>query len=187
MFKFKKILSSIVIAALLVGGASTAYTATSNLINQKVQQIVKVKVNGKQINSEGIVINGVTYVPMRAIGNEIGLSSSYKDGVVSMSSVNEGITDGSNDGGVSQEIIDAINKSIESYKGNIQMFKDDIVRIEADIEKKKKEFADMGFDFESTPTYSSYLEMIKKNEESIKFYEDLIVKDQKHRDELLGN
>lgn len=66
----KKLIVGIAASAMVLTG-SVAYGATSSIIGAKVQGLFSVVVNGEKI-SDAVVINGLTYVPIRSLTDSIG-------------------------------------------------------------------------------------------------------------------
>ncbi len=55
----------------------TSHAAVENLIGRVVEGVFPVKVNGKEIEKQAIVIDGTSYLPVRAIGDALGLEVSF--------------------------------------------------------------------------------------------------------------
>jgi hypothetical protein len=60
---------------LIVGGV--AYADSSSLVGQAVQGTFPVMVNGTQLAQQAIVINGVSYLPTRAVRQALGATVSF--------------------------------------------------------------------------------------------------------------
>ena len=72
MKKFLPI-SAIMLAALIT---ITSYGATERTINAIFGKI-KLNVNGKQLSQETLLYNGTTYVPIRTISENMGMTVNY--------------------------------------------------------------------------------------------------------------
>lgn len=85
----KKVIYS-AIASLLVLGSLTAsvYAGTNSLIGKKVQSVISVTVNGKQVK-DAIVIDGTTYAPVRSFSEAAGYSIAFDKGGVNLKSQTE--------------------------------------------------------------------------------------------------
>lgn len=57
--------------------AISAHAAVENLIGRVVEGVFPVKVNGVQIEKQAIVIDGTSYLPVRAIGDALGLDVTF--------------------------------------------------------------------------------------------------------------
>lgn len=68
----KKVISGVLAVTLLLG-STTVMAASSGLLGQKVQGLFSVEQNGTKI-ADAVVINGSTYVPVRAIAEATGTS-----------------------------------------------------------------------------------------------------------------
>lgn len=118
----------ILLSAMFLLVSSSVYAANSSLINSKVNKIVSLVVNGSKINTDAIVINGVTYVPIRAVGKELNMNADYKNDTVYLTS-NE--SDSSNKTEDNTPVIDnnlglknqlkLINTEIEAIQSEIKM------------------------------------------------------------------
>lgn len=51
------------------------------------QQQFKLMINGKDVKCDMIVKDGVTYLPLRTISNELGMDLQFKDGVINLNSI----------------------------------------------------------------------------------------------------
>lgn len=72
------------VTGVLLATAGTAFGATA-LIGKKVDSEVQIVLDGKNI-SNGIVIEGTSYAPVRSLTEAVGLDISYNKGVVSLES-----------------------------------------------------------------------------------------------------
>jgi len=79
----KAIYSSILAIVLLSSLTATAIAATSSLVGKKVQSVVPVELNGKAIK-DAVVIDGVTYAPVRSLSDASGYVLSVEGGKVKM-------------------------------------------------------------------------------------------------------
>lgn len=97
----RKYLIGILIGVALTVSATTYAADITSLIGKSVQGVFPVKVNGDVLPKTAIVIDGTSYLPVRAIGDAIGYDVSFnadlgielkKKEVVSMSSVTPSTT-----------------------------------------------------------------------------------------------
>lgn len=84
MKKLSTILAIIFSLALTIG--SISYAAEPSLVGKTVQKVVSIVLNGKETSVEGIVINGVTYAPVRNVGEMSGMKVKYEGGKVRLDS-----------------------------------------------------------------------------------------------------
>ncbi|WP_410770964.1 hypothetical protein [Fontibacillus sp. BL9] len=78
----KKIVYSSIISLLLLGSLAVGVSAATNsLIGKKVQSVVSVKVDGKQVK-DAVVIDGTTYAPVRSFSEASGYSVKVGKGEV---------------------------------------------------------------------------------------------------------
>ncbi|MNO55431.1 hypothetical protein D3C76_459230 [compost metagenome] len=68
----KKFITGIVVGALLFGAVPAFAAQVKSLVGQKVTAEYTVTVNGKTLEDKGIVVNGRTNAPVRAISDAIG-------------------------------------------------------------------------------------------------------------------
>jgi hypothetical protein len=72
------------LAGVLLTFSMSAYADDiKNLVGQKVQGTVAVKVNGAQV-ADGVIIKGTSYAPVRSLTEAAGLDVSYDKGVVTV-------------------------------------------------------------------------------------------------------
>jgi hypothetical protein len=67
----------ILVFALVLIGATVAYADDSSLIGQAVQGVFPVYVNGSELTTQAIVIDGVSYLPTRAVAEALGANVSF--------------------------------------------------------------------------------------------------------------
>ncbi|MFF2015013.1 hypothetical protein [Paenibacillus sp. NPDC058177] len=116
----KKSIITLVVACILVTGTS-AVAATSSMVGKSVAKEVTIKKNGVSSAKKAIIIDGVTYAPVRDIAESAGYTVSYKGDVVELESVlkiGEEPSAASNDA-VKVEI-STLKEKIEWYKKNIE-------------------------------------------------------------------
>lgn len=133
----KNVIATLCAVSLLVS-AGSVYAASGATINSKVSKIVNLFINDKKINTEAIVVNGVTYVPIRIVGNELNANVSYAGDEVRVKSRRD----------TSKELL------VTNLKSRISSLTLQIMDLENMLEANK----------EQTETY---LELYKKNVESL--------------------
>ncbi|ASS66209.1 hypothetical protein [Paenibacillus sp. RUD330] len=77
----KKFIMGLVVGAVLM--MTGQLYAASPLLGKKVESSVSVILNGKSIGS-GIVVDSKTYLPVRTISDAMGMKTTYKSGVVTV-------------------------------------------------------------------------------------------------------
>lgn len=84
-------MKKVIIASLvfLMLGAAVVYAESTSLIGRKVQSEVVVTLDGEEIGSV-IIIDGVSYAPVRVIAEASGLKAGYKKGEVMLTSNDAG-------------------------------------------------------------------------------------------------
>lgn len=77
----------------LVGAALTlsfnATAAVESLIGKQIQGEAPVVLNDQPLDTTGAILDGTTYVPVRAISEALGLDVDFKDGTVVLDKENE--------------------------------------------------------------------------------------------------
>lgn len=85
----KKIVYTSLICLLLLGSlTAVASAATNTLIGKKVQAVLAVTVDGKAVK-DAVVIDGVTYAPVRSFSEAAGYSLDIKGGAVNLTTHEE--------------------------------------------------------------------------------------------------
>lgn len=77
----KKFVTGIIIGILLAT-AFPAYGAVSSLVGKKITREVKVTMLGETLEKKAILLEGVTYVPLRVITEKLGLQAEFVNGDV---------------------------------------------------------------------------------------------------------
>ncbi len=75
----------VIILALVCAGA--VYADTSSIVGQAVQGVFPVVVNGQTLSTQAIVINGVSYLPTRAVSDALGATVSFQNGQIDVTTV----------------------------------------------------------------------------------------------------
>lgn len=139
MSKFKKLIPVLLTVSLLFSGVALA--SNSKLLNSKVSKVVDLVVNKKKINTDAVIINGVTYVPIRAVGDVFSMNAEYKNSTVYLSSNEEQQTnnevqfdDGIENEKNNEELINNKEKAIKENE-------DQIVNYEALKERLKRDYS----------------------------------------------
>ncbi len=82
----KKSIIALVVACVMITG-TTSFAATSSLVGKKVAKEVSIEKDGVKSGKKAIIIDGVTYAPVRDIAEGAGYSVTYKGDVISLESV----------------------------------------------------------------------------------------------------
>ncbi|MEK5415182.1 hypothetical protein [Paenibacillus sp. FSL L8-0708] len=115
----KKLIIAFLTACVLITG-STAIAATSSLVGKKVAKEVNIEKNGVKSVQKAVIIDGVTYAPVRDIAESIGYSVTYKGDVVSLQSVQIIPEETTTSNDVVHSEITRLKNSINTYAGNIE-------------------------------------------------------------------
>lgn len=129
------------IVGILIAFSASAHAETLKLVGKVVQQEMPVSLNGEVLDSKGAIIDGVTYVPVRAVAEALDLKVGYdsKTGVSLTSTAPEAriLQDATQTrtkeqleselAGVSRELI-ALNQMIVVYERNIETATTDVAR-----------------------------------------------------------
>lgn len=171
----KGIIVTIAVSLLLAG--SVAGAAGSSLIGKKVAKEVQIEVDGKKTKNQAVIIDGVTYAPVREVGEITGFKVTYKDGVVRMNSTNES-QETAKVSGPSTESIGKIDNLLTGKREEIQINEADIKKREAAIEKSNKTYETFevykGLKYEDSDAYK----------EDLKYIDDLKAKNVKLEKEI---
>lgn len=182
-------------AGILAG--TTAFAASSSLVGKKIEREVSIEVDGQKIETEAIVVNGTTYVPVRSVGEMSGYKVTYKGGVVRMQSSGEAMetTPDTNEG---KEIPspareEDLDSQIKGKRNIMSSNNAEIEKQKAAIENSKKSFEEyaiykeQGLKFEDSVTYKEAVKYIgeleAKNETLKREIEEL----ERQKAELSGN
>src|SRR5690606_3332597 len=103
----RKYLIGVIIGAILLFGAQTF---ADSLIGKKVDGVVKVTVDGSELETAAVVIEGVSYAPLRAVAESLQLEVEYSDGVVMLSRQDK------EDSNLQEQIKDEIRREIEAVE-----------------------------------------------------------------------
>ncbi|RXZ83367.1 hypothetical protein EBB07_06015 [Paenibacillaceae bacterium] len=196
----KKFISGIVVGAMIFTGISvSAAEIKSKLIGKKVQATMIVTIDGKLVDKDAIVINGASYLPVRAITDAIeGKIISVKDGKIELvtndlAKIDENARKGAeeaeqlqaeankvaNEANKKEEEkikndskINRINTLIESIKNNksyLKAVKEELASIE-----KKIEMLDIVEIVNEKPIYYKDTDMYKNDLQTIIEYKETI-------------
>lgn len=139
-------MKKVIIASLLftlMMGTAVIYAETTSLIGRKVQSEVVVTLDGENIGSV-IIIDGVSYAPVRVIAEASGLKAGYAKGAVSLTTISEETS-------VVSEPVDTekLKKEkrrqeieVETLRRYIQDMNDSVIHYNSVIEKTDGEIAD---------------------------------------------
>ena len=79
----RKYIIGIFVGALLVFGSQTL---ADSIVGKKIEGVARVNLNGVDLSTPAIVVEGISYAPIRAISESLGLEVGYVDGVVTLKS-----------------------------------------------------------------------------------------------------
>lgn len=146
---------AITVAALLLLTGTAAYGATSSIVGAKVQGIFSVVVNGEKI-SDAVVVNGLTYVPLRSISNSIGGDIQVVGKTVSIVTPDQSVDVGADERSIILKgKIYGLETTISTRQKKITSIKDEITSLELAIAGNEASpvYADRGIVFRDTELY----------------------------------
>ncbi|MCY9532990.1 V-type ATPase subunit a family protein [Paenibacillus alvei] len=131
----KGIIVTTVVSLLLAG--SVAGAAGSSLIGKKVAKEVQIEVDGKKTKSPAVIIDGVTYAPVREVGEMTGRAVKYEKGIVVMMSGGVGVGE---EVGQLNPSIDSLNNEVKYRQEKIALNRDIIERQQRSNEESIKKY-----------------------------------------------
>lgn len=130
----KKSIIALLTACVLVTGTS-AFAATSSLVGKKVAKEVVIEKNGVKSAKKAVIIDGVTYAPVRDIAEGAGYSVTYKGDVISLETVAEEVS--SKEVDILKAEVSKQEELIKWYQFNItNTTTTDIANLEQEIAKE---------------------------------------------------
>jgi len=169
----------------------------SILVGKKVEKTIPVKLNGRKLSKDGIIVDGSTYVPLRAASQDLGLKIDLKNNEVVLSSkgsdkviqADEEAKKWENDmvkraflanapskiNGL-KTVIDGLKKENDQLQILIDQLKKNIEQQQSMIEKGRESFATFNPDpnkfskYEETPSYIDGNKNIEKIQQQISQY-----------------
>lgn len=134
-----------ILISMLIGAALTlsfnVSAAVESIIGKQVQGEVAVKLNGAELSNKAAIVDGTSYLPVRSIGESLGLNVDFKNNEVVLDQkpkeapkVTETVT---------QTPQDPVKpkRTIEQLDGMIQELNINIWTMKAGIESKKEDDA----------------------------------------------
>ncbi|ANY70404.1 hypothetical protein BBD42_30835 [Paenibacillus sp. BIHB 4019] len=121
----KKFVAGIVVGA-IISTAGTAFAA-GTLVGKKVDGEIQITLNGKNV-SNGVIIAGTSYAPVRSITETVGLDVSYSKGVVKLES------------GTTNEEVDPY-----AFYNTAEKINERIARLEENITRNEKVISDQQY------------------------------------------
>ncbi|WP_028546244.1 hypothetical protein [Paenibacillus taiwanensis] len=162
----KKLVAISLCSLVLVAG-SVAYATGGSLIGKKVDKTVSVVVNGQKAKTEAVIIDGVTYAPVRTVGEMTGSTVKYEGGVVKVDSKKEMIipeTTGQLNS--LNQRIDQAKREIDGNNATIATANEMLGKYKAHYEKEKL-FESTGIKYEDSEDYKRGLAEIEKSKGAI--------------------
>lgn len=119
----RKYLIGIVVGMLISVGTTALADEISN-VGKKIEVEVPVVLNGEELPVKAVAFEGTSYLPVRAVGESLGLEVDYKDGVIYLG--------GGTVQNVAEEVkrilrIEEIEKEIARYEEAIKNLENEIV------------------------------------------------------------
>jgi chromosome segregation ATPase len=121
----KKFVAGLLVG-LLMATAFPAYGAVSSLVGKTIKKEVKVTMLGEPLEKKAILLDGVTYVPLRVITEKLGLQADFVNGEVVVRNKSAEMRN-------LERMITEKQKEIEETKGSIKYLKSEITSLEQAI------------------------------------------------------
>lgn len=131
----KKVVIISAVAMLLVAGSIAA--AGTSMVGKKVAKEVQIEVDGKRAKNAAIIIDGVTYAPVREVGEMTGRTVKYDGGIVKVQSGGGSLNESVKETPVNNE---QISQQIDYKKERMELNRAEIARQEEIIEDSIKRY-----------------------------------------------
>lgn len=126
----RKYLIGIVVGMLISVGTTALADEISN-VGKRIEVEVPVVLNGEELPVKAIAFEGTSYLPVRAVGESLGLEVEYKDGVIYLL------------GGTVQNVVDEVKRvlRIEEIEKEIARYEEAIKNLENQIEMTREMYS----------------------------------------------
>lgn len=167
----KSLIVTVAVSVLLAGSVASA--AATSLVGKKVAKEVQIEVDGKKTRSPAVIIDGVTYAPVREVGEMTGRTVKYEKGVVVMNS--DDVTMGE-DATQVKPSTQSIDNDIKYKREKLESNREEITRQEGIIADSTKRFEESlmyqkeNIKFTDTESYTysaKKIESLKAENESL--------------------
>lgn len=119
MKKWAYLLSGVIIGVVVTASSSAAVAQVKSLIGQKVTGEYTVNVNGKTLEDKGVVVNGRTNAPVRAISDAIGAQLTIEGKTINIVTTQESASDNGNKASADNPYRGKSKKSLEELRASI--------------------------------------------------------------------
>ncbi|WP_339323231.1 hypothetical protein [Paenibacillus sp. FSL W8-0194] len=134
----KKLIYSSVIAIMTVASVTAvASAAGSSLIGKKVQRVISLAVDGKAIK-DAVVIDGVTYAPVRSLSDAAGYALKVEGGSVELTTGTTDVTKENDQAPAIREQIYKLGEQVKWYQIDIKIASEETIPpLEEQLKKEK--------------------------------------------------
>ncbi|RXZ83368.1 hypothetical protein EBB07_06020 [Paenibacillaceae bacterium] len=189
----KKFVVGVICGAVVSLGISVSAAEIKNsFVGKKVQSEMTVSVNGKLVSGTAIVIDGASYLPVRAFTNAVGGKvESIKDGRISVVTKDESNTNKPKNGARTKELENA-EENVSKKRVERDNLKFEVESLEGGIKYRideDKEFMDMEgnlFRYKDTQEYQNDLKSLADKKARIEQLDKEIAELEKELDKLYG-
>ena len=143
-YVMKKFVFGFVLGALIFGG-TTVLADNVSLIGKEIQGELTVYFNGEPLIAKAIVVDGVSYLPIRTVGNTLGARIEYRNGAVYVEKENEYEE-------IKEQVMNDIKREmrkeeileeIKKLRSANEKFQESLISIENDIKIGQEKGADI--------------------------------------------
>lgn len=119
MKKWVYLLSGIIIGVVVTASSGAAVAQVKSLIGQKVTGEYTVNVNGKTLDDKGVVVNGRTNAPVRAISDAFGAQLTIEGKTINIVTTQEPASNNGSEASADNPYRGKTKKSLEEHKTSI--------------------------------------------------------------------
>lgn len=149
----KKFVLGVLFGALIFGGTSVLADSVS-LIGKSIQNEFPVFYNNERLEAKAIAVDGVSYLPVRAIGDALGARVEFRDGAIYVEKQDDYEA-------IKEEVMHDIR--VEQRKEELR---EEIARVQAAIESMRSQISNIGKEM-AAPKEDGIADQLKKLEEAL--------------------
>lgn len=140
----KKLIYSSVIAIMAVASVTAvASAAGSSLIGKKVQRVISLAVDGKAVK-DAVIIDGVTYAPVRSLSDAAGYTLKVEGGSVELTTGTTDVTKENDQAPAIREQIYKLGEQVKWYQTDIKIASEEVIPpLEEQLKKEKAYTTDL--------------------------------------------
>ncbi|MBR2567570.1 MAG: hypothetical protein IKE34_00060 [Paenibacillus sp.] len=146
------------LCAAVLGGGTAVWASGSSLVGKKVERIVSLYVGDTKVNTDAIIIDGVTYAPVRKVGEITGLQVNYESGTVKLNRKNAG-DNSSNTSNLTR--IEEINARLQANKEKMKSNSQSIGESEKKLGELRAKYGSDQTGLQSDKDYKYHLAFVK--------------------------